>query len=149
MGLDCSRSRSHPRRAEVVVTEDEKDSDRREKGFSYSEAVNRILALEREVAYLRARLSGPAIEPVARSLASGEASFEGPPPSGDPELSRAAEVPRSADSGPDARPTDSAEWDPRRKAECPECGRVVSADSLARHRRRAHSAARSAEAVEP
>jgi hypothetical protein len=140
--MDCSRSRHHPPEAEVDVTDQESDTAPPEGGFGYSEAIERILALEEEVAELRARLE-PLIETIARRLASGGASFEGPPPVEVPEPSP-AEPPHSADSAPDARPTDSAEWDPRRKAECPECGRVVSADSLARHRRRAHSAAHSA-----
>ena len=129
------------------MTEEMRDPDRNEEGFGYSEAVDRILALEEDVAELRARLE-PLIETIARCLASGRVSFETPPPSRDLDL-RPAESPRSADPAPDTRPTDSAEWDPRRKSECPECGRVVSADSLARHRRRAHSAARSAEGAEP
>ena len=129
------------------MTEEERDPDRREKGFGYSEAVERILALEKEVAGLRARLE-PLIETIARRLASGGVPFEGPPPAVDLGPSP-AETHRSADSVPSTRPTDSAEWDPRRKAECPECGRVVSADSLARHRRRAHSAARPGEEAEP
>jgi len=164
------------------VTEEKRDPDRREEGFGYSEAVERILALETEVAELRARLE-PLIETIARRLASGGVPFEGPPPASGLGSSP-AEAPRSADSSsatrpaelpspsscarkerarnhrPHAitdnvapsdcspsltRPVDPAEWDPRRKAECPECGRVVSADSFARHRRRAHSASHSAQ----
>ena len=125
------------------MTGEELEPDRREKGFGYSEAVERILALEKEVAELRARLE-PLIEPIARRLASGGVPFEGPPPASDLEPSP-AESRHSADPAPDTRPTDSAEWDPRRKTECPECGLVVSADSIARHRRRSHSAGRSAE----
>jgi len=126
----------------VVVTDQERDPADPEGGFGYSEAVERIRALEEEVAELRARLE-PLIETIARRLASGGVSFEGPPPVEGPGPSL-TEPPRSADSAPDARPTDSAEWDPRRKAGCPECGQAVSADSLARHRRRAHSATHSA-----
>jgi hypothetical protein len=128
------------------VTKQERDLSRPERGFSYSEAIERILALEKKVAELRARVE-PLIETIARRLASGGAPFGGPPPAVDMGPSP-AESPRSADPVPETRPTDSAEWDPRRKAECPECGRVVSADSLARHRRRAHSAARQAEGAE-
>jgi hypothetical protein len=126
----------------VDVTDQEREPAHRERGFGYSEAIERIIVLEEEVAKLRARLA-PLIETIVRRLASGGVSFEGHPTGEDPEPNP-AEPPRSADSAPDARPTDSAEWDPRRKAECPECGRTVSADSLARHRRRAHSATRSA-----
>jgi len=125
------------------VTEQERDLSRPERGFSYSEAIERILALEKEVAELRARLE-PQIETIARRLASGGVSFEGPPPASDLEPCP-AKPPRSTNSALDTRPTGAAEWDPRRKAECPACGRVVSADSLARHRRRSHGGTRSAQ----
>jgi len=130
----------------------DKDTELRpdaEKSFGYGDAVARILALEREVTELRTRfeeISAGTFTPPNKPFGSGS---HRPAPVGDLGLSRPAEALLSADSTIDTRPTDSAEWDPRRKAECPECGRVVSADSLARHRRRAHSAARPGEEAEP
>ena len=115
---------------EVGARGDPQDGPR---SFGYGEAVERVLALEREVAALRGRLEE-------------RYSLRSPLASGSDELS--SDSPHSADATPSesfTRPAEpaaySAEWDPRRRAECPECGRAIPADSLARHRRRAHTAA--------
>lgn len=104
----------------------DKDTEPRpeeEKSFGYSEAVDRILAIEREVARLRVRFD---------EILAGTCT-------------RPAESAHSADRPSAPQPLTSAEWDPRRKIECPECGEAISADSLRRHRRRAHLAASAAE----
>jgi hypothetical protein len=130
---------------------DDKDTEllpEGEKSFGYGDAVNRILALEREVAGLRSRLEEISAGTLTRPAESfGTASHRPPPPAdmgpvleAEPSLPFGpAESGHSAAAPHDLRPLPPPEWDPRRKVECPECGKAISADSLSRHRRRVHS----------
>jgi hypothetical protein len=128
-----------------------------EKGFGYSEAVHRILALEREVARLRRGFEEISAGTLVRPTESSGTVSHWPTPSAN--LGAALEVEPSLPFGPvdpagwahsAATPTapqssTPAEWDPRRKVACADCGKAISADSLSRHRRRVHSAASPAE----
>lgn len=124
------------------------------KGFGYGEAVNRILALEREMARLRTcleELSARTFTRLAESFGSaphrppspadlGSALWAEPSPLFDP-----AESTYSSEAPSSPQPLAPSEWDPRSKVECPMCGKPISADSLSRHRRRVHSASPPAE----
>lgn len=121
-----------------------------EKGFGYTDAVNRILALEKEVARLRSRFEEILAGTFARTTESSAVVSHGPPPHLDtgPALKAEPSLPvgpaksaHSADAPSSPRPLTPAEWDPRRKVECPECGKAISADSFSRHRRRIHRTA--------
>ena len=128
-----------------------------EKGFGYSEAVHRILALQREVARLWVLFEEISFgTPIRPTEPSGTVSHWTTPPA---DLGPVLEAGPSPQSGPvdptglaHSADTPSApqsltpvEWDPRRKVQCADCRKAISADSLSRHRRRIHSAALCAE----
>ena len=126
------------------MTEWEPEGGRAQSGFGYGEAIERILALESEVVDLRDRLEGlsarflslPNLSSRAISAPSPAVEVSGP--------LRPPESPLLAVSAAVHGSTESPGWSPRRKKGCPECGRAVSADSLSRHRRRAHMVRRPA-----
>jgi hypothetical protein len=151
MGLDFSRSRHHPQPMGMVVTEQAPDPSRPERGFSYSEAIERILALEGRVSHLEALAGcrrGPA--PIGSNVATCGRDPTGP--ESEQESSHSSGRTRDVASAPPcvlrveiARKIapvppvrgDAVAWSGADRAPCPRgCGSLVRRDNLSRHLKR-------------